>query len=292
MSPVVKKKAEKKKIPPKYALLAVTVLCIILMALTYNGKIGVGPGSAIAGAVLVPLQKGLTSVCNDLVEEAGRRRNLDEMIEENKKLQEEIDTLQAENARLMQDRYELTELRALYELDQAYEDYDTVGARVIGADSGSWFDSFIIDKGSEDGIEVNMNVMAGAGLVGIVSSTGSHWARVNTIIADNSNVSAMVLHTQDHLIVSGSMQLIEQGRISYSQLIDDDSQVQKGDKVVTSNISDKYLPGILIGYISSINLDSNQLTKSGLLAPVADFEHLSQVLIITRMKESYDQTKH
>lgn len=289
MSPVVKKKAEKKKIPPKYALLAVTVLCIILMALTYNGKIGIEPGGTVAGAILVPLQKGLTSVCNDLVEQAGRRRNLDELIEENKKLQAEIDSLQVENARLVQDRYELTELRALYELDQAYEEYDTVGARVIGSDSGSWFDSFIIDKGSDDGIEVNMNVMAGAGLVGIVSSTGPNWARVNTIIADSSNVSAMVLHTQDHLIVSGSMQLIEQGRISYSQLIDDDAQVQKGDKVVTSNISDKYLPGILIGYISSINTDSNQLTKSGLLTPVADFEHLSQVLIITRLKESYDQ---
>ncbi len=290
MSPVVKKKAEKRKIPPKYVLLIVTVLCVILMVLTYNGKISLKAGSGLAGAVLVPMQKGLTSVCNDLVEAAERRQKLEELMDENKRLREEMDLMQVENARLMQDRYELTELRALYELDTAYENYDTTGARVIGADSGGWFDSFIIDKGSEDGIEVDMNVMAGAGLVGRVTGVGPNWARVNTIIADNSNVSATVLHTQDHLIVSGSMQLIEQGMISYSQLIDDDGQVQKGDKIVTSNISDKYLPGILIGYISSINLDSNQLTRSGFITPVADFEHLSEVLIITRIKESYDQT--
>jgi rod shape-determining protein MreC len=61
--------------------------------------------------------------------------------------------------------------------------------------------------------------------------------------------------------------------------------VEQGDKVVTSNISDKYLPGILIGYIETINRDSNNLTKSGYIIPAVDFEHLSEVLVITDKKQ-------
>ena len=134
-----------------------------------------------------------------------------------------------------------------------------------------------------------MNVIAGSGLVGIVVETGSNWARVNSIINDSSYVSASVLHTQDNMVVSGDMQLIEQGVIAYSQLIDEEGLVQKGDKIVTSNISDKYLPGILIGYVASVEMDSNNLTKSGYITPVVDFEHLSEVLVITQLKQPVEE---
>lgn len=57
-----------------------------------------------------------------------------------------------------------------------------------------------------------------------------------------------------------------------------------GDKIVTSNISDKYLQGILIGYVNEIVTDSNNLTKSGYVTPVVDFKHLEEVLVITDLK--------
>lgn len=78
---------------------------------------------------------------------------------------------------------------------------------------------------------------------------------------------------------------MKNGYIRFSQLMDSDNQVAIGDKIVTSNISDRYLPGILIGYVSYIEDDSNNLTKSGYLSPVVDFEHLSEVLVITEKKE-------
>jgi rod shape-determining protein MreC len=58
-----------------------------------------------------------------------------------------------------------------------------------------------------------------------------------------------------------------------------------GGSVVTSNISSKFLPGILIGYISELNEDSNKLTKSGTVTPVVDFKHLQEVLVILELKE-------
>ena len=80
------------------------------------------------------------------------------------------------------------------------------------------------------------------------------------------------------------MSLMTDGVISFSKLVDSKNQVAEGDKIVTSNISDKFLPGILIGYISSIEQDSNNLTKSGSVTPAVDFTHLEEVLVILEQK--------
>ena len=95
----------------------------------------------------------------------------------------------------------------------------------------------------------------------------------------------MVLASSDNLIVSGDLELYKQGFIRFSKLVDDVDKVSIGDKVVTSNISDKYLPGILIGYISTIDDDSNNLTKSGTITPAVDFEHMNVVLVLLELKK-------
>ena len=106
------------------------------------------------------------------------------------------------------------------------------------------------------------------------------------IIDDDSNVSAMVSTTSDTCIIAGNLQLIDEGTISLVKLTDDNNHVHVGDKVVTSNISEKFLPGILIGYISELNNDSNNLTKSGTVNPAVDFKHLQEVLVI-RTRKTY-----
>jgi rod shape-determining protein MreC len=133
-----------------------------------------------------------------------------------------------------------------------------------------------------------MNVIAGGGLVGRIIDIGPNWAKVNSVINDDSNVSGMVLASSDVLMVTGSLELMETGVISFSQLIDSKNNVEIGDKVVTSNISDKYLPSILIGYISEINQDSNNITKSGTITPAVDFEHLEEVLVILQTKQQLE----
>ena len=171
---------------------------------------------------------------------------------------------------------------------QSYKDYEKVGARVIAKDSGNWFHSFVIDKGSDDGVEVDMNIISGSGLVGRVTEVSKNYSKVISIIDDKSNVSAMVLSTSDRLIVSGDLELMSEGFIRFSQLIDEDGQVKEGDKVVTSQISDKYLPGILIGYINQIGIDENNLTSSGLLIPAVDFSHMDVVLVIKTKKQDFN----
>ena len=211
------------------------------------------------------------------------------LLEENQRLQKQVDDLTIENIMLQQDRYELVSLRELYDLDAQYDDYEKVGARIIAKDSGNWFHSFVINKGSDDGLEIDMNVMAGSGLVGRITDLGPDWAKVLSIIDDSSNTSGMVLSTSDNLIVTGDLQCYSDGVIPFEKLVDTADRVVEGDKIVTSNVSDKYLPGILIGYISTINKDSNNLTKSGYLTPAVDFNHLNEVLVIKRLKQTVEE---
>lgn len=289
MSPVIKKKGEKFTLPSKYLLFILTIVCLLLVVLTFNTTLFSGPLGTIAGYVVVPFQKGISEVGGWLNDRSEELSEIQDLLAENEKLKQQIDELTIDITRLQQDKYELNNLRELYRLDSQYDEYDKIGARIIARDAGNWYSSFVIDKGSNDGIKVNMNVMAGSGLVGIVVDVGPNWAKVTSIIADNANVSGKVLSTSDNLIVSGNLELMAEGVISFSQLIDSDNQVVEGDKIVTSSISDKYLPGILIGYINSISADSNNLTKSGRVTPAVDFEHLEEVLVITELKQQIEE---
>lgn len=272
-------------IPAKYLLIVFTVFCIGLMLVTFTTKITPGPLKVIAGYTVIPMQNGINEVGGWFSHKSDEYDNLKEAQKENEKLQAKVDELTMENNQLRQDRFELDRLRELYELDQKYPSYKKIAARVNGKNAGNWFHSFTIDKGSDDGIAVDMNVIAGTGLVGRIVEVGKNWATVRSIIDDSSNVSAMDLATQDMCIVSGSLEKMKDNVICMTQLMDKDNNVAVGDQIVTSHISDKYLQGILIGYVTEVTEDANKLTKSGYLSPAVDFEHLEEVLVITNLKK-------
>ncbi len=281
------KRRGKSSFPSKYILLLLTVICIMLLFAGYATGYAGEPIRTICNYVFVPMQKGLDYVGESISINSDDTKTKEQLIAENEQLQEQIDELstQLTNTRLQQS--ELDTLRELYDLDQTYADYKTTGAHVIGKGTSNWFNTFTIDKGSKDGIKVDMNVIAGSGLVGIVTDVGKNYAVVRAIIDDTSNVSGMILSNNDNCIVSGNLKsMTESNMITFSNLEDSEDKVSTGDSVVTSNISDKYLPGLLIGYVTDITEDNNNLTKSGEITPVVDFKHLQDVLVITQLKET------
>lgn len=281
------RRKSKFKIPTKYILLGLTGVCVIAMYISFSLNLGGGPLNTIAGAIFGPMQKGINAMGGWMSDQSDNLKSMQEVMDENEQLQAQVAELTQELNSLKLDQYELENLRELLELDEQYSDYEKTAANVIGKDPGNWFHTFVIDKGSEDGIETDMNVIADGGLVGIVIETGPHYAKVRSIIDDRSSVYGMVLSTSDNCIVNGDLaSMTEDQVITFSNLRDGDDQVQIGDQIVTSNVSEKYLRGILIGYVSSISEDSNHLTKSGTITPVVDFEHLQQVLVILDKKDA------
>lgn len=276
-------------LPAKYLLLVLSGVCIVIMLLSFTLNISGGPLNAAAGYVFVPMQEGINKIGIWVTDKADNLKNLSDVMAENEQLRAKIDELTTELNSVKLEQYELDNLRTLYELDQKYPSYEKVAANVIGKSSGNWFRTFTIDKGSNDGIEVDMNVIAGSGLVGIVTDVGPNYAKVTSIINDTSKVSGMVTTTSDNLVVSGSLQSMNENMvIEFNNLNDRDGKVAVNDPVVTSAVSSVYQQGILIGYISSIETDSNNLTRSGTITPAVDFEHLEEVLVILNKKQQID----
>ena len=281
------KRRSKITIPAKYYLTGLSALCVVLMLVSYATDVIDTPLNKITGYVITPVQNGVNYIGMLLSDRVDNLANLKEVMNENESLQAKVAELTEDNNMLMQEKYELDNLRELYNLDQLYPIYSKVAARVVSKDTSNYFCTFTIDKGSNDGIAVDMNVIADGGLVGIVTSVGPSYSTVMSIIDDSSNVSAMVLSTSDICYIRGDLQLMNDGLLHLEKL-NKDVEVENGAKIVTSHVSSKYLQGILIGYVTEITTDSNNLTKSGYISPVVDFEHLQNVLVITELKQTQD----
>ena len=279
------KKKNQYKMKTKHLITMMTILCLGLIVLSLSTSFSFAPVRNVLGYVIVPFQNGINEVGNWMTDQKNGFQSMKKLSAENEKLQKQVDELQAKNTTLSQDQEELDRLRTLYNLDTDYSEFEKVAAQVIGKDTGNWYSTFLINRGSSDGIAVDMNVIADGGLVGIVTETGAQWATVRSIIDDSSNVSAMTVSTQDNCVVEGDLELIDEGKLSFSQLYDQNNKVTVGERIVTSNISEKYVEGLFIGYVSEVQQDSNNLTKTGTIVTPVDFQHLKDVLVITVNKQ-------
>lgn len=279
------RKKKQSKFPAKYVLLIMTILCAVIIGCSLKAS-GSGPVSAAAGAMLAPMQKGVNQLGSGLTNLREHLRTKKSLEKENEELRTQLADAQENLNQVQLNQEELDNLKSLYDMDQNYADYDKIAANVIGKDAGNWFSVFLIDRGSNDGITVGMNVLADGGLAGIVIQVGPNYAKVRSIIDDNSNVSARNLSTSDLCVVSGSLKTMnESSLIDFDDLRDKEDQAKVGDQIVTSNISDMFLEGVPIGYITDIKTDSNNLTKSGHIATIVDFEHLDDVFVILQTKD-------
>ena len=231
---------------PKMLLILLTVICMLLLSVSVLFKDATRPFTSIVAAVVIPMQDGINSVGVWVSDRAGSMQSMEELRTENEQLRQQVEDLTRQNESLQSDQSELEELRSLFALSQQYVDYTKIGARVISSGSGNWYENFVINKGSDDGIAVNMNVLAGEGLVGIVTEVGHNFARVQSIISDDSSVSAMSASAADTCVVKGNSESARRDGVIDVTYISKDAAMVDGEELVTSNISSKYLPGLKI----------------------------------------------
>ena len=283
-----KEKPKKWQIADKHLLILLSAVCVALLVMSHLFDISKEPFNTMNEYIFLPIQGSVGQIGKVAGERIDTMKKLKELQEENKELKEKITELNIENTNLHQAKVEYDRLKDLYEMDKSLPAYSKVEANIVSKSPGNWFDFFVIDKGSNDGIEKDMNVVAGAGLVGIVTEVGKNYSKVMSIINDSSNVKAMTLTTSAQCLVAGNLSLLDKGYIHILQLSDPKDKIVEVEKIVTSNISTKYMHGILIGYVKSLDKEPNQLLKSGYLLPAVDFTALNEVLVITEQKEIWD----
>ena len=278
------KRQTKINIKPKILIFVLTLVCIAALILSVVSPSFSKPIKTVMGSVVVPLQEGMNSIGEWVGNKSDALKTVRKLKKENAKLSNKVAELTEENSLLAQNKYELERLRDMYQLDKDYSSYPKIGANVISKDAGNFFNIFTINKGSDDGIKKDMNVISGGGLVGLVFEVGKNYAKVRSIIDDESSTSVSFPNTSETAIVSGDLKLMKDNLMNITE-ISKDAKIAEGDMVVTSKISNKFLPGILVGYVMKTSKDPNELTQSGQITPVVDFLHIDEVLVITTLKE-------
>ena len=218
---------------------------------------------------------------HDLSNQQALRRENDELKLDNEKLRYQISQLEEvsnENERL------LTMLDAW----DGYEALDPVFARVTARDPGLWFDEFTINVGTSAGVEENMAVVTGDGLVGRIYEAGLNYAKVMTIIDTRSSVATLIERTRGSGMMRGEyMDSSYQGDcyIYYSNVND----VIPGDTVITSGQDGRYPKGLYVGTVRAVSRQSDTSDQYIIVTPGADFQRLEEVLVLREVVENADE---
>ncbi len=258
----------------KKQLLVVISMILLVVVLISSAMFVFFPSAAhnAFSYITGPIQNGVANVSDFVSKSSG------DLVAENEALKAEIEQLKLDNTRvthLDEDNKELTELLGT---KQKFSQYSTITGRKIGQDFNNWNNTFIIDVGSDDGVEVDMIVIAQGALVGKVVSVTPNTANVTTILDDSSSVSVVSTRSNDIAFVNGDIGLVGTNTCELEYL-DESTPIFINDELFTSSISSLYPPGLSVGYVSDINIDKNN-ERSAIVAPIVDFNNLHTVLVI------------
>jgi len=198
-------------------------------------------------------------------------------VSENFELRRKVADLTAQNLRLQQSQTDVTRMRSLLGYSEQMT-MPTTMAQVIMLDTSSRFKSVILNRGSSAGIEVNDSVVTANGLVGRVVLTTADLAKVQLITDNNSAVGGLIDRTRRQGVVrgdgSGAAQMFD---------VPSNSDVQRGDTILTGGIDGIYPKGIPVGVITKVE-EGKDLFKTIWLAPAVDFGTIEEVLVLHTRK--------
>lgn len=213
--------------------------------------------------------------------------DLQNTYEENQRLKTEIDRIYERQAELNVLRDETTRLEEELDLQSSLTNYQTISGTVISRNPDTWVDQIIIDRGSQDGVEIGMPVMSGNGLVGRISEvnpTSSKIVLLTNIEQSSNQVSSeIVMDEIVYGIISGYDS--ENKRLMMSQITSSVS-VEEGEVVSTSGLGGAIPRGLVIGEVEEVGMDSFGLAQEVYVKPAADFNNIRYVTIIQRQAES------
>lgn len=256
----------------------ITIVCILLVfALITAGNSTVG--GLFLDFVVTPLQKVATDALGQVEDNIPDTRTKEELSEENKLLRDENRRLNE----MLVDYYDLKkendELYKFYGIKQQNEDFSVVPSTVISRDPNENFFGFVLDKGSNDGVELGAPVMTDNGLVGYVSELGMMSCKVTSILSPDAQIGVIDKKTENEGIVTGEPEYSENGLVLMKNIAADNN-IKSGDIVVTSGYGGIYPKNLRIGTVSKLTLDSYTGTAVAVIKPFEDVRKISNAAII------------
>lgn len=258
--------------------LALLLFCGVLFV--YGQVTGApSPVTDLVGSVTAPVQNLFAGAADKLGALLGYLHRYDDLEAENEALRQELYDLR----QLAEEYYTAVEenkhLRALAGLVEKHTDFTWELANVTAKPAGGYQNGFTIDRGSRHGVEQGDPVMTEAGLVGYVSSVGSSYAEVTTLVSMEFKAGARVSRTREIVVAEGSFELAAADRLRLSYL-ENNMDLQVGDLIETSGSGGLFPKGLLIGTVEQISLELSGISSYAVVKPAVDFDHLTAVFVV------------
>ena len=267
----------------KALLVALLLISGIMAYAASTGQLTALPQN-IMGALAVPFQKATSSIGNKIDAWTDRSLNIDSIIEENEQLKRELAIMRSKQIEYDRIALENKEYKKLLNITDDIQQFETLGASVIGRDGMDKFYSFTIDKGTRHGVAVNDVVISADGLIGMVVETGANFAKVSTILSPAVNVGCIAGSERDVGISSGSYNL-SQGEVCVMNYLPKDTKVKAGDIVSTTGYGTVFPKDLIIGTVESVDIQDSGNSKYATVKPAADIENVKIVFVITDFTE-------
>lgn len=245
------------------------------------------PERAIRDGMTI-VQSGYLTVADSARRLVDNVQGLFHTFEENQLLRQQLFNYQSLNARTSQLEAENASLRELLETGDTLTGMEAMNATVIVRDTTTWHNFILINRGSQDGVEVNMAVLSRQGyLVGQVTEVYENSARIQLFNYQNqsSNVAASVEGISE---ATGLFQGYDPttGELIMT-LVPRDLEIEEGTRVLTNGLGGLFPRGLLIGYVDRAELATGGgLTQTLYLRSGADFNQLDFVILVKRLAVS------
>lgn len=272
-----------KKFKNRMIVTAVAIILIIMVGVTNRDRPNMTKFEKIIGNIVSPITKVTYSIGNRVTGFFSNISSISSLKEDNEELKIRVAALEDENRDLHNLVGQYDFLKNEFELLNS-TDYRLISAQITGKSPENWYDTFTIDKGLNDGIEKNDNVIKGIetengvieeGIVGRVTDVGDNWAKVISIVDEQSRIAFKIIRTQDGGVLSGSAD----GEIM-GYLFDSEAQVISGDEVYTSGLGEVFHRDLYIGEVEEVEEVEEELMKKITVKPSIDFKKLHKVFVI------------
>ena len=263
-----------------FAVLVVIALVLTIVPSVFYAM-GVGNyAHELINKALIPLQKGFSFITDGIDGYVSYFTEFDRIVEENNQLRERIDELEDQiySAREIEGMNQW--LYDYLELKREHTDYIFEAANVTGRESGNYMKVFTLDRGKNHGVEVDMPVVTSDGIVGYIVEAGNDWSKAVTILDSTASIGAYIERTGELCVVQGDYTLANEGLCKLNYLTEE-SDIQEGDRILSSGYGSVYPRGLIIGYVEKIETDENSRTKVAYITPAADLSDISKLMIIT-----------
>ena len=280
----------------KNKLFIVLVIALVILgglaAFTAGNRAAVTWVEDAVNTVAQPIQRFSVRASNSIIDFFERVFKTSDADRENEQLKVRIAQYEIMENELDNLRQENERLKELLNYADTVEDYERVTAPVIGRSQGIWFNQFTVGAGRNQGVEEDMAVINGAGLVGRVTSVSANTCKVTAIIDSTSDVSVIVELTRDYGFVRGLLEAGGGDDTLELYFLPMGNDLVPGDVLVTSGADGVFPRGLSVGSVLEVSRSSEDAEdRDALVSPTVDFLRLEEVVILTRGPQEEEEAE-